>query len=98
MNLTDVAYLLEASDCLAHEREFLRAILDILDGNGRCVTSVNDALLVPDGHPYSALVEYRPVLLDKGINSGLKSIVKMGQVQLLAEACTVKSFIEREIK
>ncbi len=39
-----------------------------------------------------------PVLLDEGINSGLKSIVEMGQVQLLAEACTVNSFIEWEIK
>ena len=53
VNLTDVAHLLEASDCPAHDREFLRAILDILDGNGRCVTSVNDALIVLDGHPYS---------------------------------------------
>jgi hypothetical protein len=98
MNLTDVAHLLEASNCLAHDREFLRAITDILDGNRRCVTSVNDALIVLYGHPYPTLVEYRPVLLDKGLNSGLKSIVEMGQVQLLAETYTVKSFIEREIK
>ena len=98
VNLTDVAHLLEASDCLAHDREFLQAISDILDGNGRCITSVGDARIVPDGHPYSALVEYRPVLLDKGINSGLKSIIKMGQVQLLVAACTVNSFIKWEIK
>ena len=98
MNLTDVAHLLEASNCLAHDREFLRAITDILDGNRRCVTSVNDALIVLYGHPYPALVEYRPVLHDKGLNSGLKSIVEMGQVQLLVEAYTVNSFIEREIK
>jgi hypothetical protein len=71
---------------------------DILDGDGRCITSVNDALIVLDGHQYSALDEYRPVLLDEGINSGLKSIIEMGQVQLLAEVCTVKSFIEQEIK
>ncbi len=81
-----------------HDREFLWAISDILDGDGRCVTSVNDTLIVLDGHPYPALVEYPPVLLDEGINSGLKSIVEMGQVQLLAEACTVNSFIEWEIK
>ncbi len=95
MNLTDVAHLLEANDCLAHDREFLWAILDILDSDGRCVASVNDTLIVLYGRPYPALIEYRPVLFDKGVNSGLKSILEMGQVQLLAEACTVKSFIER---
>ena len=98
MNLTDVAHLLQASDCLLHDREFLRAIADVLDGDGMCVASVNDALVVLYGHPYPALIKYQPVLCDKGVNSGLKSIVEMGHVQLLAEAFTVKSFIERDIK
>jgi hypothetical protein len=78
-----------------HDREFFRAISDILDSNGRCVTSVNDALVILYGHPYPALIKYRPVLLNKGVNPGMKSVVEMGQVQMLAEACTVKSFIER---
>ena len=90
--------MFKASNCLLHGKEFFRAISGILDGNGRCIAGVNDALVNFHGHPYPALVEYRPVLLNEGVNPGLESIVKMGQVQLLAEACTVKIFIEREIK
>ncbi len=98
MDLTDVANLLEAGDCPSHDREFFRAISDILDGNGRCIAGVNDALVIFHGHPYPMLVEYRPVLLSEGVNPGLEGIIEMGQIQLLTEACTVKSFIERKIK
>ena len=58
VDLTDVANLLEASDSLLHDREFFRTILDILDGNGRCVAGVNDTLIIFHGHPYPALVKY----------------------------------------
>ena len=75
-----MANLLEASDCLLHDREFFRAILDILDGDGRCFAGVNDALVIFHWHPYPTLVKYRPVLLNEGINPGLESIVVMGQV------------------
>ncbi len=90
--------LFEASNCLTHDREFFRAILDILDGDGRCVAGVNDALVIFHRHPYPVLVKYQPILLNEGVNPGLEGIVEMGQIQLLAEACTVKGFIQLEIK
>jgi len=53
-----VPNLFEASDGLPHNREFLWAVSDVLDGNGRCIARVDYALVIPDRHPYLAIVEH----------------------------------------
>ena len=80
MNLTDVADLFEASDCLPHDRDFFWPVADILDCDGRCVACVNDTLIVFDGHPDPVAVKYRPILPDKVINPGLEGVIKMGEI------------------
>ena len=81
VNLRDVAHLLEASDCLAHDREFLGAISNILDGDGRCITSVDDALVIFDGDELPFIVKNRPVFLDEAINLILHTRVEMRQIE-----------------
>ena len=98
VNLTDVPHLFEASDRLPHNRKFLWAILDVLDGDGRCIASVNYAYVILDGHPYPTIVKHGLVLLNKSVDYGLEGIVEMGQIKLRAEAVAVKRFIKGKIE
>jgi len=78
VNLMDVPHLFEASDGLPHNRKFLRAISDVLDGDGRRIARVSYALIILDGHPYPWIIEHRPIFLNKGIDPGLEGIIEMG--------------------
>ena len=98
MNLTDVANLFEATDCLSHEREFFWFVAYILDCDGRCLAGVDDTLVFFNGHPHPVVVKYRPILSNEGGNPGLNGFVKIGEVQLLAESFAMKSFIEGEVE
>ena len=75
MNLTDVANLFKASNCLPHDRDFFWSVADILDCDGGSITCVNDTLIIFDGHPDPAVVKYGPIFLNEGINPGLEGVV-----------------------
>ena len=75
MNLTDVANLFKDSDCLPHYRDFFWSVADILDCNGGSVACVNDTLIIFDWHPDPAIIKYRSIFLNEGVNPGLEGVV-----------------------
>jgi hypothetical protein len=62
MNLADVPNFLEGSNGLAHDLNFLWAILYLLDCNRGSVASVNNTFVVFDQDKYPAIVEHCPIL------------------------------------
>ena len=66
VNLPDVSYLLEGSDALLHNRNFLWVVKYLLDRYGFGGASVDDALVITNGCECPALVEDTPILLYYG--------------------------------
>ncbi len=66
VHLADVSYFCQGQDGLLHDRKLLGPLLNLLDGDGVSVTSVNDTLIVLNWNPYPTLVKHAPIFLDKG--------------------------------
>ncbi len=98
VDLTDMPNLFKASNGFPHYRDILRSIADVLDCDGGCVARVNNTFIIFDGYPDPAVIKTRPIPFYKVIDPGLEDVVKMGEIQLLAEAFTVKSVIKSEVK
>jgi hypothetical protein len=93
-----VPNLFEASNGFPHDRNFFWSVANVLDCNGGCIACHDDTFIIFDGYPDPAFVEYGPILLYEVIDPGLEGVVKMGEIQLLAEPFAMKSFAEGEVK
>ncbi len=65
MNLLYVPNLLEGGDTLAHDRDFPLSVKNFLYGDGGCVASVDDSLVISYWRENATFVEDAPVLLDQ---------------------------------
>ena len=65
MNLRDLTDLLQGGNALAHNRNLLWAIKNLLDGNGGGVTSVNYTVVIWNRCEDTMFIKHTPVFFDK---------------------------------
>jgi hypothetical protein len=93
MDLANVTKLFKGGNAFAHDWNFPWTIMNFLDCNGFGITCINDTAVVLDRDKLTLVVKDRPVFLNEAIDHCLERWVKMGNVQLLAEFCTMQSFV-----
>jgi hypothetical protein len=74
MDLTNVSHLHEDGIALSHDWDFPQAVMNILNGNWGCTSSVDDTLVVPNGNKGATLIKHTPVLF----NQSCKTLVFLG--------------------
>jgi hypothetical protein len=84
-----MADFLESSNGGPHDRDLPGPIEYLFDGNGLCVSSINDTLVVLDWDENTLVVKNRPILLDERIDSIAYSGFQMGQVEILLQLHTM---------
>ncbi len=77
MDLPDVTSGFEGSDSFAHYWDLLWAIVDLLDCNGRSITSVDHAFVILYRHPDPVFVKDRPGFLYQGVDPVAQAAVKV---------------------
>jgi hypothetical protein len=77
-DLVYLPYLFKGSDCLTHDGNFFWSIVYLLDGDWRRVPGVDHAFVLFDGDEDSLLVKYRPVFLNKVVDTVSDVRVKVG--------------------
>ncbi len=93
VDLANVAERFQCGDAFAHDRNLPWPVMNLLDRNGSCCTSIDDTAVVLDRDELAFVVKDRPVFLNEAVDRRLERWIKMGKVQLLAEFCTVEGFI-----
>ena len=68
MDLADVAELSKQRDTLAHDGDFARSVVDLLDADGASITCVNQAGVVFNWDTLPLVVKDGPILLQQLIN------------------------------
>jgi hypothetical protein len=89
MDLADVAKLCKQRDTLAHDGDFARSIVDLLDADGASITCVDQAGVVFNWDKLPLVIKNGPVLLQQLINLIVNGRVEVQKVELLSKFGTV---------
>ncbi len=84
-----MADFLEGSNGGTHDRDLPGPIEYLFDGDGLCVPSINDTLVVLDWDKDTFVVENRPILLDERVDLIAYGGFQMGQVEILLQLRTM---------
>jgi hypothetical protein len=93
VDLADVAELSKQHDTLAHDGDFARSVVDLLDADGTSITCVNQAGVVFNWDKLPLVVKDGPVLLQQLINPIANNGVKEQKVELLSNFGTVACLV-----
>ncbi len=88
-----MANFLEGSNGGPHDRDLPGPIEYLFDGNGLCVPSINDTLIVLDWDKDTLVIENRSILLDKHVDLIAYGGFQMGQVEIFPQLCTMFGLI-----
>ncbi len=96
VDLSNMAHFLKCRYGPAHDWNFFQSVVNLLHSNGSGVAGINDAFIVANQNKDPTLIEERPVLDHKHVNPVAHHLVKLGQVELLAEPLAVLRLVVLE--
>jgi hypothetical protein len=74
---------LKGSNGVLHDRDFLGPIEYFLDGDGLCIPSINDTLIILYWNKDILVVKDRPIHFDERVDTIAYGRFQMGQVKIL---------------
>jgi hypothetical protein len=83
MDLTNLSHLCEGGDALSHDWDFPGAVMNLLNGNWGCASSVNDTLVVSDRNKGVTLIKHTPVFFNQSCKMLVFLRLQVGQVEFL---------------
>jgi hypothetical protein len=65
MDLMNLSHLCEGGNALSRDWDFPWAVMNLLNSNWGCASSVDDTLVVPDGNKGATLIKHSPVFFNQ---------------------------------